>query len=360
MHQKSICVVTRNMAAGGAERVIAQLLTAWCKHGVDCRLILLDKKPLFYDIPHNVQLHEIGVLSSSAPVDKLKKYQQVRKIVKQTSPDVVLSLPEEIGIFVIGALLGTGVPVYVSERNDPRTMPYKKITRMLRKCLYPFAAGYIFQTGQAASFFSKRIQKKGIVLPNPLDLSRVPEPHSGQRRKVVVGAGRMDKQKNFPLLIDAFARFYKTHPEYTLVLYGDGDLREALTEYAHSRLPESAVSLPGRESDLLNKMRDAALFVLSSDYEGMPNVLIEAMACGVPCVSTRCPSGGPEELIENGVNGVLVPVGDVAAMAKAMTALIDHPDEAEHMAQKATAIRRGLDAEIVCRQWLTYLTKTEN
>ncbi len=353
----NIVVVTRNLAAGGAERVIVQLMNNWVDHGNKCSLILLDKKERFYPTDKRIDIYEIGVRSKNRAVDKLKRYSSVRKLVKEIKPDVVLSMPEEIGIYVIAALLGTKIPIVVSERNNPWVMPDKKITRALRKILYPFADGFVFQTRQAASFFSSKIQKKGIVLPNPLDLSRIPESYTGEREKIIVSAGRIEKQKNFPLLIDAFADFYKTHNDYKLVIYGEGRLRHSLEEYAATKLPENAWELPGRVSDLPDRVNKASAFVLSSDYEGVPNVLIEALAMGVPCVSTDCAPGGAAELIENGVNGFLVPVGDSNSLGEKLSQIIDNPDIAVEFSKKSVEIKASLDAKKVCDSWLEFLLR---
>lgn len=350
-----ITIVTKNLCAGGAERVIVQLLDNWVKQGVKCNLILLDKREHFY-IPNKfVVMHEIGLLSRFRVIDKFKKYATVRKIVKKEKTDIVLSMPEEIGIFVIGALLGTKIPVVVSERNNPWVMPNKKVTRALRKMLYPRAAGLIFQTKQAASFFSPKLQQKGIVLPNPLDLSRIPEPYADEREKIIIGAGRLEKQKNFDLLIDAFADFYKTHSDYKLVIYGEGSLRTSLEEHAKSCLPDGAWSMPGRVTDLPERLNKASAFVLSSDYEGMPNVLIEAMAMGVPCVSVDCAPGGAAELIEDGINGYLVPVGDRKSLNEKLSYLIDNSNVAQAFSKKSIEIKELLRSDIVSEDWNKYL-----
>ena len=314
-----IAIVTASMAAGGAERVIAQLLKEWCNNGIDCSLITLQKEPIFYDLPKNINLVEIGKLDNNHYLDKVKKYSSVRKIVKKINPDIVLSLPEEIGIYVIGALLGTGIPIVVSERNNPWLMPYKKESRIMRKLMYPWADGFIFQTQKAASFFSRKIQKKGIVLENPLDISRIPMPYENEREKIIIGAGRLEPQKNFYLLIDAFAEFYKTHLDYKLEIYGEGSLRNDLEFYAEEKLPKEKFAFPGRVTDLPERMNKCSVFVLSSDFEGVPNVLIEAMAMGVPSVATDCAPGGAAELIQDVVNGFIVPVGNAKCLANKMS-----------------------------------------
>lgn len=352
---KKLTIVTRNMKAGGAERVISQLANKFTENGVECIIVTLDNEEIFYQLDNAVKVHAIGRTSSNSYVDKLLKYKELRRYININKPDIVLALPEEIGIFVIPALIGTNIPVVVSERNNPWVMPWKKSTRLMRKLFYPFASGFIFQTEQASNFFSEKIRKKGIVLPNPLDLNRIPEPWEGDRIKEIVGAGRFDKQKNFPLLIRAFAKFYEKHSDYVLKIYGDGPLREELIRYADSLLPKNAYCFPGRTTELLEKIKSASMFVLSSDYEGMPNVVIEAMAVGIPVISTDCPSGGPSYLIENGKNGILTPVGDLDALSDAMSKIAESDEFAMKISKEAQTIKSRLNAEVVAEKWRKYL-----
>ena len=352
---KKIIFITRNLKAGGAERVIVQLAGYFVKENIDCTIITLNKDEVFYDINKDIKIYSIGKISNSKIIDKYKRYKLIRTYVKSIKPDIILALPEEVGIYVIPALLCTGIPVVVSERNNPWVMPWKKVTRLFRKIFYPFASGIIFQTEQAASFFSKRVRKKGIVLPNPLDLSRIPEPITFPRRKEIVGAGRLEKQKNFPLLLKAFAKFYKVHPDYTLTIYGEGSLMEELKALASSLLPCEAYSFKGNSKDLLNQINGATMFVLSSDYEGMPNVLIEAMSLGLPVIATDCPAGGPAKLIKNEVNGILVEVGDEEGLSNAMRRIIEDVKLRERLSNNAIRIRDLLNSDRVAKQWREYL-----
>ena len=350
-----ISFVTRNLSAGGAERVIAQLAQYMCEKEVQCEIITIDQKEIFYPIPSEVKNYQIGKKSNNKISDKFLKYWTLRSYIKLSKPDVVLAMPEEIGIYVIPALLGTGIPVVVSERNNPWVMPWKKVTRVMRKIFYPFAKGFVFQTKEAASFFSQSIRNRGVVLPNPLDLERIPEPFYGEREKEIVGVGRLEPQKNFSLLIKAFAKFHQTHPDYKLTIYGEGSKRNELENLAQSLLPKSSYSFPGKSKDLLNQIKKAKMFVLSSDFEGMPNVLIEAMAVGMPVVATDCPSGGPKELIRDGENGLLVPVNDVEAMACAMSKIADSEEYAKILSYNALEVKKKLDSNIVSEKWLSYL-----
>lgn len=353
-----IAVVTRNMGAGGAERVIAQLLQSWVQHGIRCSLFCVDPIDPFYTVPNAVNCYNVPHFSEQRYMDKVRKYIYLRKILKKIKPDIVLALPEEIGIYVGLALLRTGIPLVVSERNNPWTMPYKKISRALRRVIYPFVDGFIFQTEQAASFFTVKQQKRGVILPNPLEIDRLPIKFEGKREKIIVGVGRLEYQKNFDMLINAFAEFYKTHQNYKLVIYGEGTLRKHLTEHIEMlSLPQGTITLPGKSSQVLQKINRAEIFVLSSDFEGMPNALIEAMACGIPCISTNCPSGGPADLIENGRNGFLVPVGNYKALSEKMAILADNQALAQTFSMCYKEIQERFQSKKVSESWLAYLKK---
>lgn len=352
---KHLAIITQNMSQGGAEQVILQLAQYLIKQNIKCSIITIFELKQFYNIPMQVETYVVGKKAENKAIDKFLKYKQVRNYVKQLKPDLVLAIPEEVGIYVIPALMGTRIPLVVSERNNPWVMPWKKITRLMRRLFYPFASGFIFQTEQAAGFFPKSIRRKGIVLPNMLDLERLPEMWTGEIRKEVVSAGRLESQKNFPLLINAFAKFYIDHPEYTLTIYGDGSLKEYLESVASCLLPKSAYSFPGGSLGLLEKIRKAEMFVLSSDYEGMPNVVIEAMALGMPVIATDCPSGGPAGLIEDGKNGILVPVNDSEALCNAMCKVADSRETAANLASNAVQIRQRLDSKVVSEMWKKYL-----
>lgn len=354
MNRKNVVIITRKMLGGGAERVIAQLSNYFVDNGKTCTIITLDKEELFYDLDSRIAVIAIGAQRHSKLFDKIKRYQIVRKTVQQKQPDLVLTLPEEIGIYVLVAMLGTGIPVYVSERNNPWNMPDIKITRILRTLMYPFAKGIIFQTEMAKSFFPKRIQNKGIVLPNPVDSSRIPEPYYGVREKWIAAIGRLEPQKNFGFLIRTFKQFSVKYPGYNLVIYGEGSERKNLENLILELDCESAVTLPGCHKNVLEKIRKASMFVLSSDYEGMPNVLLEAMCMGMPVISTDCPSGGPRELIKNGVNGLLVPVGDAIELYQAMEKMTDANFAAE-LAKRAYQTREILTSKEIFEKWNSYL-----
>lgn len=353
-----ICVVTRSMDRGGAERVITRLLTEWNSDNVHCSLILTEHAERFYTLPREVEVYELEEYSGGNVKNKTKKYTELRQTVRAIRPDAVLAMPEDIGVYTILYLMFTGIPVFVSERNDPRMMPAQKLTRLLRRLLYPFARGFIFQTHTAAEYFPGYVQRKSIVLPNPLDSEKMPEPWAGEREKVVVSAGRFEPQKNFPLLVRSFAMFHIEHPDWKLRIYGDGpgkkDILDAAAKYG---LPKDSLELPGVSHQLPEDMRKCSVFVLSSDYEGMPNAMIEAMAVGLPCIATSTPSGGPKELIVNNTNGFLVPVGSSGMIAEKLEYYAANPDAVIKHGTEGLKIKRRLDSRTIAAKWKNFMLK---
>jgi len=352
---KKLLIVTHKMSGGGCERVIAQLLNHFVHDGIECILATECGVPSFYDLPESVSQIYLDFDETLRSRRIPHAYKKLRRLVKKEQPDVVLALPEKVNVWTVLFLLGTGVPVVVSERNDPHRHPENRVKRILRWFVYPFAKGFIFQTQDAADYFPKRIRARSVILDNPLDVERIPAPYEGERRPVVAAAGRLHPQKNFAMLIRAFARFYKTHHSYSLVIYGEGPERKELMRVASMLGVAHSVELPGQSKALLNEINDCAMFALSSDYEGMPNVLIEAMACGLPCIATDCPIGGVRSLIENGENGLLVRTGSEKRMYAAMCAVADDPELALRLGKNASKIQQRLDEAVVAAEWRRYL-----
>ncbi|MDO4342571.1 MAG: glycosyltransferase [Eubacteriales bacterium] len=351
---KKLFVMTHNMAGGGCERVIAQLVNRYAAEGIDCTVLTEYRHESYFPLHANVRLVPLTAGGKCGARDVPRVYLRLRSLVRREKPDLVLAMPEKVNVWTVLFLAGSGTPVVVSERNDPARHPENRVKRLLRHIVYPMAAGFIFQTEQQAAYFSPRIQKRGVVLDNPLELSRLPESYAGERTHTVVTAARLAPQKNLPLLIGAFSDFFRTHPDWRLILYGEGEERETLERLADA-LPEGVVSLPGAMADVTDRIRTAGMFVLASDFEGMPNALIEAMAEGLPVIATDCPAGGPAALIRTEENGLLVKPGDRAAMANAMARIADDPALALRLSGAAATIRMRLDGAAVAEKWRGYL-----
>ncbi|TYQ15960.1 UNVERIFIED_CONTAM: glycosyltransferase involved in cell wall biosynthesis [Acetivibrio alkalicellulosi] len=353
---KNVMLVTYDMVGGGCERVIAQLANWFTDNEIKCSILTESKPECFYDLNKKVNIRSFAYDSKNYNRSIIKNYFNLRKMTKKFKPDVIIAMPEKVNVWVALALVGTNIPVIVSERNNPALYPRSKIKRVLRKIIYPFfCKGFVFQTKQASEFFSLGIQKRSIILPNPIDLNRLPQPYTGKRRKEIVAIGRLEEQKNFHLLIDAFSEFHHKYDDYILTIYGEGSLRDKLEQYASKKLPKNSYFLPGKKKNVLDLINQSQMFILTSNYEGMPNVLIEAMALGLPVISTDCPVGGPNELIENMKNGILVPVGDKDGIVLAMFKIVEDENYTKKICTNAILIRQKLEINKIASQLLKYL-----
>lgn len=246
----------------------------------------------------------------------------------------------------------------ISVRTDPVGHYDKKADKLRIPLLFPHAAGCVFQTEGAKAFFAPYLQENSRIILNPLNPKYVGVPEPAVRTKNVVQSGRLVDFKNQPMLIRAFLKVHEKHPDYTLKIYGpdskDGT-KEILESIIHENHAEDFVKLMGGSNTLEKDLADAALYAFSSDWEGLPNALMEAMALGLPVVSTDCPCGGPKTLIEDGVNGLLVPIMDEKAMTDGILRLIEDRELAERLGREARKISERANEDAVFEQWQTYL-----
>ena len=351
---KKVAFCIPSLGSGGAERVTSILANKFAERGYDVSIIMLCHDTCLYPLSESVKTvclncdNDAAMSFAKRFLTRLKK---IRRAIGEIAPDVVVSFMSETNIDVCLALWGINVPIIVSERNDPATDPASRAKQLLRKVAYTKPRGFVFQTPDAQAYFSKRIQKRSDIILNPLGKA-MPWRFEGERDKRIVAVGRLNKQKNFTMLIDAFSEFAKIHPDRVLEIYGEGVLEGKIKEYIAEKELQEKVILKGFCRDVHEKILTAEMFVMSSDFEGMPNALLEAMALGLPCISTDCPCGGPRMLIESYKNGILVPVKDAKAMTKAMCFMADEPDAAEQMSKNAVLVRERADLESVAQQWL--------
>ena len=360
---KKLAIVTYGMRKGGAERVISIVANYLAKREVEVTIYTFKSGACEYQLENNVQLVKLTeVVDASAKVpyrEVIKRLSKLRREIKKTKPDVTLMLPEELSAFAVVALLGVKTAKVVSERNDPKIMPTNKVKRLLRKLFYPTVDGFIFQTNDAMSYFSERIASKGIVIHNPLSPSLETFERSNIE-DIIVSVGRLEPQKNFPLLIDAFSKIAPTHESLTLKIYGEGQLREALQQKIDELELQKRIVLCGKSDHIFEDIKNAKLFVMTSNFEGMPNALMEAMALGIPSISTDAPSGGPKELITSFENGVLVPVRDEAALVEAMRTVLDDEELQKTLSKNGKLLLQSHSEEKILQCWYEYLTVIYN
>lgn len=355
---------------GGSERVLSNL-TKYFSTYTDVELLTILNSRIAYKIDDKVNVTHLDkkeileYKSTNKFISILKyiiRYGRYRKYLKKTKPDVVVSFMPEASFLSLLTPKSKKTRRIISVRNDPSKEFKNSIYKFLSKKLYKRADGFVFQTIDAKNYFNKEIQSKSIVIPNPIneefieDISIINKKNNSS----IVSVGRLDSQKNHFLLIDSFKEVLSKFPDATLVIYGEGSLRNKLEEYVKRNGIEDKIKLPGRVENIKEMIKEANCFVLSSNYEGMPNALMEAMALGLPVVSTDCPCGGPRFLIKNNVNGILVDTNNVKQMSEAIIKILSNKEFSKYISKNAKKIVEDLNPKKINKKWYDYVLKIYN
>ena len=349
-----IVISNASLSHGGAERVISILANKLIELGHDVELLLYYDYPIWYPLDERIHITIDEKQIGKANIFRHMAYR--RRCLKKINPDVVVSFLAPFNMVTIVGMVGLRIPLVVADRNDPAQIPANKFLRICRNALYKLATGVVVQTETNKEYFSKDIQKKCRVIYNPINISEYLGAALKEKKgKVIVSTGRLIQQKNQKLLIDAFSEIAKKYSEYKLVIYGEGLYRKELEQYIVNKGLTSRVLLPGSVKNIFDEIKTAEVFVLSSNYEGMPNALLEAMCLGLPVISTNV--SGSRDLIVNGENGILVDINDKDAMVHAIETIIQSPDKAKNMGQKALEIANVLNTDKIVNQWIDYITK---
>ncbi len=345
-----ICFITSNLTGGGAERVIANLSNKMVELGHEVTILLTASKEIEYEFDKRVRITQIGERTGHSIRGRVKRIKMLRNYYKQHKDTHFISMPTDTNLFAVLASIGLKVNLTVSERSNPNEYPHRK----LRNFIYCFAKRFVLQTNDAKKCFSNRIQKLGCVIPNPVS-GKYPEPFVGDRKKRIVAVGRLNYAKNHKMLIEAFSCISKNYPDYELWIYGKGTLQEDLQKLCEEKEINNKVFFPGFSDRIKEEIYDASMYVLPSDFEGISNSLLEAMALGVPVISTDCPIGGSKMLIKSGVNGLLTPVGDTRAFANAMKQYLENPELANKMGREASKVKQDYQIDVIVEKWLQYI-----
>lgn len=345
---KKITFVCKYLGKGGAERVMSILINYYVKAGWKVQLILLYENLVEYSLPKTVEVQYLGWDKYRSVFQVVSRLKELRRIIKG---DYVVSFIYAAIRDTIFATIGLKKRIIVSDRSDPSREPAGNFRQLIRTISYFFADTIVFQTEEAKKFFPNCIQRKGVIISNPIS-SNLPQRYVGNRKKIIVAAGRLDQQKNFPMLLNAFSMLHKDFPEYSLRIYGRGPMEDELRRLVDMLRLEDCVELPGYVLNVDEQMWDASLYVSSSDYEGISNSMLEALAMGIPTICTDCPVGGARESIKDGVSGILVPVGDETSLYKAMKKVLTDDSLAERLSNNSVRIRAELSEEIIVSKWL--------
>jgi GalNAc-alpha-(1->4)-GalNAc-alpha-(1->3)-diNAcBac-PP-undecaprenol alpha-1,4-N-acetyl-D-galactosaminyltransferase len=343
---KNITLFVNQLFDGGAARVAVYLTHAWADMGRNVTILTTDGglNPPFYALHPNVVHVPLGIREDShhflaAMSNNFKRLVKVRRAIRASRPDLLVSFIDSNNILCLLATRSLPtIPTIVSERTDPHGRPLGRAWDFLRNLTYPWADGLVTQSQHALGYFSARVQTRGRVIPNPVFRPPAASPSSGRpARPRVISLGRLDRVKGHDQLVDAFALIARDFPEWDLRIHGDGPERDALVAQIISHGLEGQISILPKIADVGTCLRDSDLFVLPSRTEGFPNALAEAMAWGLPVISFDCESG-PSELIRQDQDGLLVPPGDVLALAQSMARLMSDPAERAGLGARATEV----------------------
>lgn len=359
-----ILFLVSSMHAGGAERVAALLCNHWVAQGHQVTLIptFSGRGECFYPLDDRVRLNyladRVGATRQST-WNKIRRLWVLRKIIREEKPDVVVSFMLQVNIAAIMAGVMTGVPVIVSERTYPPMQPVTVGLKYLRHWCYSRASAVVMQTTQGKKWLESAIPRaQGRVIPNPVvyplpggEPRVMPDEVVPAGQKVLLAVGRLGEEKRFSQVIDAFSELADKYLQWDLVILGEGKEREALELKRGKYNLDARVHLPGRVGNLSDWYQRASLYVMSSLFEGFPNVLLEAMAYGLPVVSVDCDTG-PRDIIQHDVDGWLVPSADnVAGLTRAIEALMADSAQRARMAAEAIKVRERFSMESVAASW---------
>lgn len=369
MINKKIIFCINSLDSGGAERVVS-ILSNYFSEKNDIYIITITNNEIKYNLNS-----KINVISLANRKNKIKskiinkitllpkfihRTIKMRKILKKINGDIIISFLPEASFMSLIANKGY-TKIIVSDRNDPKIEYSNKIYNYFFHKLYPSADGFVFQTEDAKKYFEDNLinlyEKGKKIIFNPVNEKFLKTKKNLRMENTIVSVGRLTEQKNFDLLIDSFYELNKKLPNYNLIIYGDGNLRKKLELKINTLGLKNKVELPGVISDVEDKISNSSLFVMTSNYEGMPNALIEAMCLGLPVISSDCPCGGPRMLINNGENGYLFEVGNKEELISKMYEVLSNKRINDKFRLNSKKVIDLVHPDIISKKWEDFIEK---
>ncbi len=347
MEKKIISVFSPGLSGGGAERVASIITNELYMRGYYVYFVAAFSPQREYALNDGVKYKYIGIFNKLGVVSRFLRKLIVLFHMYRTKSDISIS-------FIISdqdfAFRSKKYKKIVSLRNDPKHMMHSAYMRRIMSSVFFNADHVVFQTEEAKSFFTGKIKDKGLVIFNPIS-SNLPFWRDYEHEKIIMTACRLEEQKNLPLLINAFAEFLITHTEYSLHIFGEGPLKEKLERLIKELGLEGKAILKGRTKEIFKEYCRSEMFVLSSDYEGMSNSMIEALAIGIPTICTDCPIGGAHAMIHNMENGILTTVGCKKELVDALIRVADDEKIRMRFSEAADITREKLSVKTIVDQW---------
>lgn len=351
-----VVIFIGGLSGGGAERVACNLCNALISNGNDVEFLTMSDEIAAYPIDKKAtrfcllsELEKKGSIYNST----LRFFRFFKYLIANRSDLYIVMLPITIIMMLAFSFL-TNAKIIASERAEPSKYP--SIIQRGLKLLCKKANGWVFQTPDALNWYNPSlgiIQR--VIIPNAINPEFLRLSVNQERKKIIITSGRLKTQKRHDLLISSFSKISEKFYDYKLVILGDGPLRSQLEKQIKELHLENRVFLPGYVDDVQSRLSCAFMFVLSSDFEGMPNALIEAMAMGLPCISTDCDGGGARYLIKDGENGLLVHKNDVNALANAIDRILSNEQLAQKLGRNAEKVKEDLHPDKIYGCWLQFI-----
>ncbi len=345
--KKRITIVAPSAANGGSERVAVELANYLHRKGYAVQYIGVFWDKITYTLENGIVYHACYTEDTNKIVKAYKRCSQIKRYVQSFCSDALISF---VTLEHILAFSDTRVKKIVTIRNDPSKEFSSVWMQRLRAYVLSQADCVVFQTQDEMDYFGKNIRTKGYIIENPIK-EGLPQWNRNSCNHEVIAAGRLTEQKNWPMLIRAFAKFHRKNPGAHLSIYGQGEQQEELQKLIYDLKAGDYVFLKGFTDFIHEKMKEAMIYVSSSDYEGISNAMLEALAIGIPVICTDCPAGGARTYIQNGVNGFLVPVGDENALCEKLDELYKDANMREGFSEYSKTIRMNLSMEKIGAKW---------
>lgn len=355
---KNVLFVTASLGFAGAAKMLVFVAESLTARGYNVKIANLENTTTAIEYKRNVSDKiEVINLSGLGTKDQLLK---TRKVAKKMNADIIVGFTEIPNVMARIVGFSLGIPSIMSERGDPaRTGVGKGLKNRIVLEIINTSPGGVFQTEGAKEFYGKGLQKRGTVIPNPIFIKEeIPVVDPEKREKSVVSVGRLDNfQKRYDVMLDAFKLFSDKHPDYVLKLYGRGTDEELIAKWAEERNIADKVKFMGLTEHPMKDTCQDGMFLITSDFEGISNSLLEAMAVGLPCVSTDHTPGGARLLITNRENGLLAPVEDAKGLANAMCEFAENSELAEKCGEKAKDVVNRFSPKKIIDMWEEYILK---
>ena len=355
-----VMFVTSSLSYGGAAKILAFVANGLDNRGHIIRIAnLLESEKEVQTLSSQIGVKKI-ITHHVRYIEKIEKIFKLRKYIRDENPNIIVAFKSTPAWITCLAAKGKRIPVVFSERGDPyqerlnrfRTYPYWKMINC--------AAGAVFQTYGAKEYYEIKLQNRSTVIPNPVT-SIDSCIDSDEIDKAIVSFGRFENvQKRYDVMIDAFDAFFRTHPDYKLKLYGTGEDEQIIRQWVCEKQLQNAVEFLGFSKEPYKYMKNGNIFLITSDFEGISNALLEAMAAGFPVVSTDSSPGGARMVIQDHKNGLLVPTGDSKKIAEALAAFANNEQLRNDCAKKAKEVAKCYAPNIILDQWEKYLIEVAN